>query len=103
MHVTVPSVKYREIMEGKNSESSATIRERVEAARERQRARKGKLPLGSGCQSLLREAIDQMGISLRAHDRIIKVAQTIAHLEGQETISEDHLIEGLNYRGANKL
>ncbi|NGX54849.1 MAG: Competence protein ComM, partial [Chlamydiae bacterium] len=97
MHVTVPSVKYREIMEGKNSESSATIRERVEGAHERQRSSSKKLLLGNGCQSLLREAIDQMGISLRAHDRILKVAQTIAHLEGQETISEDHLIEALNY------
>jgi magnesium chelatase family protein len=93
------------------AESSAMIRERVVAARERQIARQGVpnsalagrrlreiCALGDDSEALLSHAIDRMGLSGRAHDRVLRVARTIADLVGEESIAVEHLAESLNYR-----
>ncbi len=96
-------------------EPSATIRERVEAARERQRARFSGMDLqyngdmGPGevrkfCvvddagRSLLRAAIQQMQMSARAYHRILNLARTIADLEGNDKIETAHIAEATQYR-----
>ena len=115
IHVDVPAVRYKELRSKSSEEDSTAIRERVVAARERQLARfKGEhiycnaqLPprflarfcgLGADSEKLLERAITQMGLSARAHDRILKVARTIADLEGAADIAAPHIAEAIQYR-----
>ncbi len=94
---------------------SAAVRERVARARERQRARfergPGRVnarlgprqlvrhcPLSAAGQALLTRAAARLGFSARAHDRVLKVARTIADLAGAEAIAVEHLAEALAYR-----
>ena len=96
-----------------SAETSGEIRARVAAAREIQLTRGGvpnaalagrKLratcALGGDAESLFSRAIDRMGLSGRAHDRILRVARTIADLAGQEDIAVEHVAEAVNYRRA---
>ena len=116
LHVEVPSVEFRELSKADGGETSATIRQRVEAARAIQVARfksqknvtsnsamtprlmKAHCQISAGSQSLLERAMDELNFSARAHDRILKVARTLADLDGKESIEEHHLLEAINYR-----
>jgi magnesium chelatase family protein len=117
IHVEVPSLQYEELSSSKTAEPSSAIRERVNAARARQEARyqsKGKGPhcnaqmgpkllrkhcqLDSTSQQMIKKAVEKLGLSARAYDRILKVARTIADLEGQEAIAPEHLSEAIQYR-----
>ncbi|HEU0291923.1 MAG TPA: YifB family Mg chelatase-like AAA ATPase [Anaerolineales bacterium] len=118
IHIEVPNVDYEKLSGDRLGESSASIRQRVQAARERQRVRFskngsldivcnadmrvgeirkfGKLPEEG--QSLMRAAMSQLNLSARAYHRILKLARTIADLAGSEDIQSVHLAEALQYR-----
>lgn len=116
IHVEVPAVPYRELTRTREGETSEAIRERVESARRAQSNRFARIPrvfsnaqmgprlLRQHCvlspegHTLLASVIDRLGMSARAHDRILKVARTIADLEGSERIEPPHLAEAIQYR-----
>ncbi len=117
IHIEVPAVQYRELRAGQAAESSALIRARVLVARERQRERfaaaaqtiysnaqmstrqiRTFCELGADAERLLERAMQQQGLTARAHDRILKVARTIADLEGAPSISVPHIAEAIQYR-----
>ena len=100
-------------------ESSASIRERVEAARQIQRQRFTRSSMQSNAEmtsramrrhceldALSRQILDQalthLGLSVRAHDRVLKVARTIADLAGSERIQSAHVAEAVNYRALDR-
>jgi magnesium chelatase family protein len=117
IHIEVPAVQYKELRAGRAAEGSAQIRARVVAARERQLERFAKngerifsnaqmatrqvrvyCELSSDAEKLLERAMQQQGLSARAHDRILKVARTIADLEGAVALEVKHLAEAIQYR-----
>ena len=122
IHIDVPAVKYRELRSGEAAESSAEIRARVERAREIQQERFAGSPasrifanaqmtprlirkhcqLDAACEQLLETAMSRMGLSARAHDRILKVARTIADLEGVPEIVPKHIAEAIQYRSLDR-
>jgi magnesium chelatase family protein len=120
LHIEVPPVKFREITSERTGESSAQIRERVVAARQRQQARfkdkpkitcnarMGSRELKSYCalddttMELLKFAMTDLNLSARAYDRILKVARTIADLAGAENIASDHISEAIQYRSLDR-
>ncbi len=115
IHVEVPRVEYEKLADERMGEPSACVRERVEAARERQRQRfAGSALLANAdmqpadvrvyCQvdetgkSLLKAAMTQLQLSARAYHRILKLARTIADLAGSEETQPPHLAEAIQYR-----
>lgn len=111
----VSGISYEELTEKQENESSAVIRKRVEAAHRMQQERYEGLPihfnaylngkqvetycfLGSRERSLLKNAFGKLNLSARAYYKIIKTARTIADLEQEERIGEEHLLEALRYR-----
>ena len=113
--IEVPTVPYDDLRRRAEAEPSAAIQARVNAARQIQtrrygessgicNARMGPAELRSYCQideptsQLLRGAFDVMGLTARSHDRILKVARTIADLEGSENIQMHHVAEAIQYR-----
>ena len=120
IHVEVPAVKIEELAAKSDGERSEAIRERVEAARERQRRRfdedpaifanahmgskalRRYCPLPTDGEELLTSAINRLGLSARAYDRIIKVARTIADIAGTDTIQTPHLAEAIQYRSLDR-
>jgi len=119
IQVEVPEVKFRDIVSREPAESSATIRARVTAARQRQLARfKGRkvyanaqmgprdikrhCAVAAEGERLLETAVTRLGFSARAYDRILKVARTIADLEGKEGIATAHVSEAVQYRMMDK-
>jgi magnesium chelatase family protein len=113
LFVDVPRLTREELRGEERAESSEEIRARVVAAREVQLARQGvpnaalagrKLratcSLGGDAEMLFSQAIDRMGLSGRAHDRVLRVARTVADLAGEGEISVEHVAEALNYRRA---
>lgn len=115
---TMP-IAYKELTYGKGKESSSVIRERIKAARKRQLDRYQKsgkyfnsqlspsevkkyCSLGDKEQKILEQAFTSMNLSARAYHRILKVARTIADLEGKEMIEKHHLIEAIGYRGLDR-
>lgn len=111
LFVDVPRLTRGELRGETSEEGSAEIRARVSRSRERQHGRQGtsncalfgrKLrevcSLGDEAESLLAGAIDHMNLSGRSHDRVLRVARTVADLAGSEEILVEHLAESLNYR-----
>ncbi|MEW5994616.1 MAG: YifB family Mg chelatase-like AAA ATPase [Candidatus Zixiibacteriota bacterium] len=116
IHITVPSVKFKELSSETCGEKSSVIRQRVNEARQRQlhrfrnekrifcNAHMESRDIRSYCkideksQSLLALAITKQGLSARAYDRILKVARTIADLVGSENIEMGHIAEAIHYR-----
>ena len=120
MHVEVPSVAYDAMRRRTKPEPSAAIRQRVNAAREVQKTRFAgtgvscnaymtPAMIGQFCQldeageRLMQSAFDRMGLTGRSHDRILRMARTIADLEGSESILPAHLAEAIQYRSNNIL
>lgn len=119
IQLEVPPVKCRELFELKEGEPSAAIREKVQKARavQKRRFRKTKTPcnarmtgrmirhfcaLDSACTHLLGQAVEKLGLSARAYDRILKVARTIADLAGFDSIRPEHLGEAIGYRSLDR-
>lgn len=120
LHVEVTPVAFSELSNSKNGENSATIRERVIAARaiqtERYKAQTGiysnaqmsskKLreicAIDSIGETLLKRAMEKLNLSARAYDRILKVSRTIADLAGSEKIKPEHLAEAIHYRSLDR-
>jgi magnesium chelatase family protein len=114
IHVEVPAVPYKELRGGAPAESSADLRGRVERARAIQQARgyyNSRMPtrmirkqcaLDDSGERTLEMAVRRMGLSARAHDRILKVARTIADLGESETVSAKHVAEAVQYRSLDR-
>ncbi len=115
IHAEVPAVKYRDLASRDSGEPSREIKRRVDQARNVQLDRfkgikiycnaqmtnrhiKKHCQIDEASQKLLEVAIDKFGLSARAYTRILKVARTIADLEGQENIQPAHLSEAIQYR-----
>jgi len=120
LHVEVTPVNFSELSSERLSEKSETIRERVIKAREIQQSRfaekadlhcnaqMGSKMVRQVCkiseagQSLLKKAMEKLGLSARAYDRILKVARTIADLAGTEDIQIEHLAEAIQFRSLDR-
>ncbi|MDX2227389.1 MAG: YifB family Mg chelatase-like AAA ATPase [Verrucomicrobiae bacterium] len=120
IHIEVPAVPFSDLSSKKLGEPSAVIRQRVMRARHLQKERfagRGKVlnnagmgsrelreycPLTHEVEGLLRIAMNELNFSARAHDRILKVARTIADLVGEEMISAEHISEAIQFRNLDR-
>ncbi|MGA3007999.1 MAG: YifB family Mg chelatase-like AAA ATPase [Opitutaceae bacterium] len=119
LHIEAPALSLTELRAEKPGEPSSALRARVQAARDRQRTRFAgtKVPcnarmtqtqlrkhcaLDSTLGDLLQQAMEQLSLSARAYDRILKVARTIADLASAETIEAPHLLEAIQYRSLDR-
>src|SRR4029079_19017920 len=108
IHVEVPTVPYRELTGKQQGTSSTTMRDQVVRARKAQRKRfgndttnarmdtkqlKAHAELSDSCLLLMQQAMDELGLSARAYDKVRRVARTIADIDGAEKIAENHLAE----------
>jgi magnesium chelatase family protein len=115
LHIEVPALRYRDLASEASGETSEAVRSRVKRGRAIQHDRfkrtrtfcnaqmgakqiRRYCQVGPGGHRLLENAIERLGLSARAHDRILKVARTIADLEGHDQIRTDHLAEAIQYR-----
>ena len=113
--VEAPALEYEELKNRAPAESSAEIKKRVNKARARQQERFAGTDIASNagmntkalntycvltpeCEELMRQAFDSMGLTARSYDRILRVARTIADLEGAEDIGAEHIAEAIQYR-----
>ena len=120
IHIEVPSVPFEELSTATSAgTNSQQMRQDVMRAREKQCARFGDGPirynaqmtsrqvrkfceLDKPCQQMLRHSVEEMGLSARAHDKILRVARTIADVAGDEHINEMHLAEAIGYRSLDR-
>jgi len=119
IHIEVPPVPFRELSDQSVGTTSDKMKADVQAAREMQRNRFGKgslrlngrmspsqirkyCKLESDAESLLKAAMEEMGLSARAHDKILRISRTIADLEQSDQISSAHLSEAINYRALDR-
>jgi magnesium chelatase family protein len=119
IHIEVAAVPFKELSTGPRGTDTATMREQVESARRRQAERfAGSAKQTNGqmasrqvrqvCQldgpsrDLLESSVNEQGLSARAHDKILRVARTIADLDDSETIRQEHVGEAVNYRALDR-
>ena len=120
LHVEVVPVDYKDLSSKSVGESSSTVRERVIKARKVQEERYANFPtihsnaqmtsqliqkyceLDEPCRNILKNAMNRLGLSARAYDRILKVSRTIADLDSSENIQTGHLAEAINYRSLDR-
>ncbi len=119
IHIEVPAVRYRDLSGEASGEDSATIKKRVNQAREIQRDRFGGKKIYANSQMaarhlkkycrieedskrLLEQAIDKLGLSARAYTRILKIGRTIADIEGVENLTSAHISEAIQYRSLDR-
>jgi magnesium chelatase family protein len=121
IHIDVPAVKFRDLRGDAPPETdgSDTIRDRVIAARDRQRIRlehekifsnsamtprmiRRYCSIDSESEQMLERAMTRLGLSARAYDRILKVSRTIADLEGSDEIRSAHVAEAVGYRSLDR-
>ncbi|MEW6261594.1 MAG: ATP-binding protein [Thermodesulfobacteriota bacterium] len=119
LHLEVPAVKYKDLGTETSGESSRIIRERVKTARRRQAERLAPFGLYSNAQMqaahlrrfcqlddqsrrLLETAMQRLGLSARAYTRVLKLARTIADLEGDDEIAVHHVSEAIGYRSLDR-
>lgn len=115
MHIEVPAVPFQELSGAADGSSSASMREQVNRARALQRLRFGSdankmngrmtsrqlrkfCPLDAEGKTMLKTAMESLGLSARAHDRILRMARTIADLENAADIASAHVAEAISYR-----
>jgi magnesium chelatase family protein len=119
IHIDMPAVRYQELRQDSGGESSQEIRERVIKARQRQLRRfagekmycnaqmssrqiRKYCNIPPNCERLLESAMSRLGLSARAHDRILKVALTISDLAAADSIGTDHISEAIQYRSLDR-
>ena len=119
IHVEVPPVEFDKLASDEKAEPSSHIKKRVNEARERQRERFAGTGitcnanitpdlltelcrLTPGARELLRRAFDQLGLSARAYDRVLKVARSIADLDASPDILPEHAAEAVQYRSLDR-
>ena len=119
IHIDVGAVKYKDLTRDSSEETSSVIRERVEKARAiqverfsrdtiytnaqmRSKELKRCCAIDKSSRDLMRMAHDELGLSARAHDKILKVSRTIADLQGVEAITEEHISEAIQYRALDR-
>jgi magnesium chelatase family protein len=115
IHIEVPAVPFTELRSERDGTDSAGMRKQVVEARERQRARYGAdstiinarlstrllrkhCKLDSAGEAILKQAMLELGLSARAHDKVLRVARTIADLTGSESLQPEHVSEAIHYR-----
>ena len=115
----VPAVPYKDLMRESNAESSKEIRKRVAASRAIQSDRfartkifcnaqmssrhiKKHCQINEASRNLLESAIDKLGLSARAFNRILKIARTIADLQSEKNLQVDHISEAIQYRNLDR-
>ena len=116
--VEVPAVHFEDLRRRAEAEPSVDVKKRVDAARSVQRKRfenNGSMcnarmgpeemrrycALSDDCAALMKQAFDSMGLTARSYDRILKVARTVADLDGSEMIQMQHLAEAIQYRAVD--
>lgn len=119
VHIEMPALKYKELIDTKEEESSGAIKQRVEEIRNIQYKRfkseevfynsqmnsrliKKYCLLNEEAKELLKMAINELGLSARGYDKILKVSRTIADLAGQEIILSEHISEAIQYRSLDR-
>ena len=119
IHIEVPQVDFKKLSDDTLSESSAEIKKRVNAARKIQQQRlsgtgvscNGKMTpamtrkfcvIDGQTKNMLEKSFEALGLSARAYDKILRVARTIADLEGSENITIDHVTEAVQYRSLDR-
>ena len=115
IHIDVPAVNYRELRTTQPGTDSAAMRKHVLTARQVQHQRFGDdsticnahmaprtlrqvCTIDDACETLLQQAMSELGLSARAHDKVLRVARTIADITGDDTIKPEHLSEAIQYR-----
>jgi magnesium chelatase family protein len=119
LHIEIPAVPFEELSASIDGTTSAEMRTDVSKVRQAQKHRFGgdgamlnsrmttrqlrrHCELDAEGKSLLRAAMDELGLSARAHDRILRVARTVADLEGSESIRTEHVVEAIGYRSLDR-